>query len=84
MPQVIAQDIVGVQPMQQVFPPYHVINERTMADKVVIDVVTEVADWIWQQDSADWTTANGDPNYIYSRFVISQDLMLLLALQWPQ
>lgn len=84
MPAAIAQDIVGVQPMQKVFPPYQVVNERTSSDNVIVDVVDYVADWIWQQNSADWTTTDSDSNFIYSRYAISQELFLLMALRWPQ
>ena len=70
--------------LRQVFPHYRVINERTTADKVIIDVDGEVAEWIWQQETADWTTVDSNRNYIYTRYAISQELFLLMALRWPQ
>ena len=70
--------------LKQVFPSYHVINERTTTDKVIVDVADDVADWIWQQDPSGWATADRDPNYIYTRYAISQELFLLMALRWPQ
>lgn len=66
------------------FPSYHIINEETQSGKIIVDVLDGVADWIWQQDCHDWTTTDYPQGYIYTRFAISKELFLLLALRWPQ
>ena len=66
------------------FPSYHIISDETQSGKIIVAVLDEVADWIWQQDCHDWTTVEHPPDYIYTRFAISKELLLLLALRWPQ
>ena len=70
--------------LKQVFPPYHVVNVRTVKDRVIVDVIDYVADWIWSQDTADWESFGGNENYIYSRYIITQELFMLMVLRWPR
>lgn len=81
MPTVIAQDIIGVQPMASVFEPYKVLSKDNWDFHVTVDVNDEVAAWIWQQPVSEWTSARSF-TWPYSRYYISHELLTMLALKW--
>lgn len=93
MPAVIAQDIVGVQPMN--IPPkyftYKVIDRKDIdifipENHQVVFVNAEVGIWIQKQPVHLWKyidlNRDGDEWDIRTHYVVSDELLTLLALKW--
>ena len=93
MPAVIAQDIVGVQPMTGgITPPRKkfILLDQTVDNLpappdgyVTVDVMGEVARWIEEQAIHMWKF--GDvPAYSFGmeRYTISEELYTMMALKW--
>ena len=81
IPTVVAQDIIGVQPMSSLFEPYKIVNEKNTDGTVTIDANDVVAAWIWSQPVDAWTSV-GSFSWPYYRYYITQELLTLLALKW--
>ena len=92
MPAVIAQEIVGVQPMTDVFKPRpKFIRVDQTVDKLpkppegylTVDVAGEVAMWLEEQPIHMWK--HGDvPAYAFGmeRYTVSEQLYTWMALKW--
>ena len=92
MPGVIAQEIVSVQPMTDVFKPrpkFMLVDQPV--DKLpappegylTVDVAGEVAMWIEEQAIHMWK--HGDvPAYAFGmeRYTVSEQLYTMMALRW--
>ena len=87
LPKLIAQDIVGVQPMDLNPPKWVTVanhNETVPDGYVVIDVNREVSYWIEQQAIYMWK--HGELKAISSafwdRYIISEELLTWLSVRW--
>lgn len=87
MPKIIAQDIVGVQPMNLNPPKWTSItehNEIIPKGYVVVDVNREVSAWIEEQALCMWK--HGELKTVmagfYDRYIISEELLSWLILRW--
>ena len=92
MPAIIAQEIVGVQPMTDILKPrpkFMLVDQSV--DKLqappkgylTVDVVGEVAMWIEEQAIHMWK--HGDiPAYAFGmeRYTVSEQLYTMIALRW--
>ena len=87
MPKVIAQDIVGVQPMGIEIPKWKsvsVYSEPIPDGYVVIDANREISAWIEEQALYMWKHAELQqltPGF-YDRYIISEELLSWLTLRW--
>ena len=87
MPQIIAHDIVGVQPMNLMPPKWkHTASysEHVPDGYVVIDANREISAWIEEQALHMWKHAELQqltPG-LYDRYIISEELLTWLALRW--
>jgi hypothetical protein len=87
LPKLIAQDIVGVQPMDLTPPKWVTVtnhNETVPEGYVVVDVNREVSHWIEQQALYMWK--HGElkatrPGF-WDRYIISEELLTWLSLRW--
>jgi hypothetical protein len=91
MPKVIAQEIVGVQPMDfPKDPKWKVVTEyvETVPDGyVVVDANKEISVWIEEQALHMWK--HGELSKLdilrpgfYDRYIISEELLSWLTLRW--
>lgn len=87
MPQIIAQDIVGVQPMNLMPPKWRrtaSYSEHVPDGYVVVDANREISAWIEEQALHMWKHAELQqltPG-LYDRYIISEELLTWLALRW--
>lgn len=86
MPTLIAQNIVGVQPMNLTLPRYQIVSDSNTPvpnGYIKIDVRKEISDWIEQQPIYMWK--HGEPGVMvgfYNRYIISEELLSWLILRW--
>jgi hypothetical protein len=87
MPQIIAQDIVGVQPMNMNFPKWRQLSaySETVPDGyVVVDADREISAWIEEQALHMWK--HGELKQLapgfHDRYIISEELLTWLTLRW--
>lgn len=77
----ITKTVVDVPPRR--LKSYIVSNPNTSNGNVVVNVLNEIADWIWQQPPDQWH--RGPQTIIfYERYTITKELFLLLSLKWEQ
>lgn len=91
MPTLIAQDIVGVQPMTNIFnmvlykqPAEYV--ETVPQGFLVLDAMDTVADWIETQSVERWsygTNSNG-LDFGYRRYIIAEELYTWISVKWSK
>ena len=89
MPKVIAQDIVGVQPMGIEIPKWKSVPvyEPVPDGYVVIDANREISTWIEEQALYMWKhgelqTLDILRRGFYDRYIISEELLSWLTLRW--
>ena len=87
MPQVIAQDIVGVQPMNLTPPKWERARDNsrlTIPDGYIhINVNREIAQWIEEQPLHQWKHGElGRLAGFYDSFIVSEELLAWLILRW--
>jgi hypothetical protein len=93
VPSVIAQDIVGVQPMSgltgQIFgantKAYTIVKSSSeLAGHMVIDVNHDVSQWIQTMPIHLWKfdNNNDDVGWLSDRYIISEELYTFLVLKW--
>lgn len=87
LPGIIAQDIVGVQPMNLNPPKWTIItehNEIIPKGYVVVDANREISYWIEKQELYMWK--HGELKTVmqsfYDRYIISEELLSRLTLRW--
>ena len=90
MPQIIAHDIVGVQPMNLMPPKWKrtaSYSEHVPDGYVVVDANKEISVWIEEQALHMWK--HGELSKLdilrpglYDRYIISEELLTWLTLRW--
>ena len=87
MPSVIAQDIVGVQPMDLTPPKWERASDHShlaIPDGYIhINVNREIAQWIEEQPLDQWKHGElGRLAGFYDSFIVSEQLLSWLILRW--
>lgn len=83
VPNLIAHDLVSVQPMSDPFRMYSVVEKRTVNGKDIYSVVLDDKIWEWMKD----TYVEGKDYTVFRRLKgvwvdIGEDLLVMLKLKW--
>lgn len=92
MPGIIAQDIVGVQPMngdKLGFMPFVIVENQNecvlySGNHIAVDVKPNVSKWIEEQAPHLWKYAEETDgcHFSFTRYIIDEQLFTIMSLKW--